>query len=615
VIHALSLTAGQRVVTIHSNTPGVTDWATRYFGQYWSTSPLAGSAAVPGPVVTVMDGDHRAPVAVSPHTQHAVFAREPIGYTRHPDGTVTAHTLSEPLLAFHYVPTEAHLRISSPQALRTAASPDRPTRLATAATRFAREMMRARLIADGWVLLHASAVVFPGGHTLLTLGDSGAGKTTTALTLASAGAALLANDCCFARPNAEGNLDLLPWPAASAVGLGLLHALTFTDSARSHLQAGQPPHPTQDQRVTDALTAGRAGAVMSASGRELKAHIWPEQLTRWFGLSLATTGTAAGVLLPHVTSSPGVPAHVNDDRPSDVTTRVFVASEEERYPDLFGFTEGSNTGSATARTKVLQHLNRLPRRAVDLSHDQAANTRLLTALTTSLVDVGDRLESGGRPKRQQPAPPAAPSPGPSQRGADGRDDPGPGSPDGAHVSARLNAEPPFAPAFRVGALPMAEPGTPAIRTSAKAVIVHDGRVLLQKANWDGRDVHFLPGGGQNPGEPLDRTAVREVLEETGLTVRVERLLWLREYIGLNHESATEADTHRVEAIFLCTPISDPNRLGGHLHDDLQTGLEWLPLDKAADPTTDLLPSAVRELLPQLTSDTPHPGDPYLGDTA
>lgn len=406
-MNALSLTAGQRVVTIHSNTPGVTDWATRYFGRYWKASPPEGSTAVTGPVVTVMDGDHRAPVAGS-HTQHAVFAREPIGYTRHPDGTVSAHTLSDPPLAFHYAPAEQHLRISSQQALQTAASPGRPTRLATAATRFAREMMRARLIADGWVLLHASAAVFPGGRTLLALGDSGAGKTTTALTLASAGAALLANDCCFTRPNTDGTLDLLPWPAAAAVGLGLLHALAFTESARSHLQADEPPHPTQDQRVTDALTAGQAGALMSASGRELKAHIWPEQLTRWFGLSLATTGTATGVLLPRVASSPAAPAHTDNGRTSEVTTSVFLTSDEERYPDIFGFTDGNNVGTPAARTEVLQHLNRLPRKAIDLSHNQASNTRLLTALTASLIDAGHgRLDGVSRPERQ-PGSPAVP---------------------------------------------------------------------------------------------------------------------------------------------------------------------------------------------------------------
>ncbi|MGW3932486.1 hypothetical protein ACWECC_30955, partial [Streptomyces microflavus] len=371
--HALSLAAGLQIVTICSNTPGVTAWAAKYFGRYWEASPTTGSSTAPGPVVTVQDGDHLAPLAI-PHLQHAVFAREPIGYTHHPDRTVSAHTLSDPVLAFHYTPAEQQLRISSRHVLQTAASPGRPTQLATAATRFAREMMRARLIADGWVLLHASAAVFPGGHAMLTLGDSGAGKTTTALTLASSGGALLANDCCFARPNTDGTLSLLPWPAAAAIGLGLLHALTFTESARSHLQSGEPPHPTQDQRVTDALTAGYTGALVPSSGRELKAHIWPDQLTRWFGLSLATTGTAAAILLPRVTPSPGAPGHANEDRHPEVTSSVFVTSDEERYPDLFGFTEGSNAGTPRARAEVLEHLNRLPRQAIDLSHDQAANT-------------------------------------------------------------------------------------------------------------------------------------------------------------------------------------------------------------------------------------------------
>ncbi|MFF4934555.1 hypothetical protein ACFY2H_37600 [Streptomyces griseofuscus] len=390
-MHTLSLTAGQQAVTIRSNTSGVTDWAATYFGHYWNASPTRDTIAGHCPVVTVIDGDHQAPTAMA-HTHHAVFAREPIGYTPHLDNTVTAHTLTDPVIAFRYSPDEQHLQISSRQPLQPTARPGRPTRLATATTRFAREMMRARLIAAGWVLLHASAAVLPGGHTLLTLGDSGAGKTTTALTLASTGAELLANDCCFARPNTSGSLDLLPWPAAAAVGLGLLHALLLADSARAHLLTGELPHPTQDQRVTDALTTGHTGALTSASGRELKAHIWPAQLTRWFGLPLATMGTAAGILLPRIVSSPSAPARVNGDRSAEVTTSVFVTSDEERYPDLFGFTDGHNAGTPKARREVLQRLNRLPRRAVDLSYDQAANTRLLLALAASL-QADDRFRS------------------------------------------------------------------------------------------------------------------------------------------------------------------------------------------------------------------------------
>ncbi|MFF6780177.1 NUDIX domain-containing protein [Streptomyces sp. NPDC012510] len=62
-----------------------------------------------------------------------------------------------------------------------------------------------------------------------------------------------------------------------------------------------------------------------------------------------------------------------------------------------------------------------------------------------------------------------------------------------------------------------------------AVIVHDrdaGRVVLlqrgenarfARGRWD------LPVGKREPGEPITRTAVRELYEETGLTVKPEAL--------------------------------------------------------------------------------------------
>jgi hypothetical protein len=245
--------------------------------------------------------------------------------------------------------------------------------------------MRAQLIADGWVLLHASATVLPNGTALLALGDSGAGKTTTALTLAADGCALLANDCCFARVNTAGELDLLPWPSAAAIGLGLLEALAWTGIAGAHLADGESPHPTQHQRVTEALIAGRASPMRTQAGRELKAHVWPEQLSRWFHLTQAPTAVAAAVLLPRVDPAAGAVPRINLERGTEITPSVFVTSDgAERYPDLFGLTGGSGSGHAAARTAVIAHLSTLPRYAVDLSHNHAANTGFLRTLTPHL---------------------------------------------------------------------------------------------------------------------------------------------------------------------------------------------------------------------------------------
>jgi hypothetical protein len=40
------------------------------------------------------------------------------------------------------------------------------------------------------------------------------------------------------------------------------------------------------------------------------------------------------------------------------------------------------------------------------------------------------------------------------------------------------------------------------RTAAKAVVIRQGRVLLQRADRDGRTAASCVGGGQTPGEPL-----------------------------------------------------------------------------------------------------------------
>jgi ADP-ribose pyrophosphatase YjhB (NUDIX family) len=48
----------------------------------------------------------------------------------------------------------------------------------------------------------------------------------------------------------------------------------------------------------------------------------------------------------------------------------------------------------------------------------------------------------------------------------------------------------------------------------------DDRLLLIRNDW--ADGWLLPGGGVEPGEDWERAAVREVREETGVTVAVDR---------------------------------------------------------------------------------------------
>ncbi|MES4906161.1 MULTISPECIES: hypothetical protein [unclassified Streptomyces] len=176
--------------------------------------------------------------------------------------------------------------------------------LALAAARIAREMIRASPLRDGWTLLHASAVVCDD-RALLAFGSKGAGKTTTALLLASRDALLLANDRVFVKVVGD-ELRVLPWPSAAAIGLGLLDALGLYDVVRDRLQAGEQLHPTQHQDVTDALRR-REPLGEPGGKREMKVQVFPDQFATWFGMELATGGHAAALLFPRIDPASSVP--------------------------------------------------------------------------------------------------------------------------------------------------------------------------------------------------------------------------------------------------------------------------------------------------------------------
>ena len=58
-------------------------------------------------------------------------------------------------------------------------------------------------------------------------------------------------------------------------------------------------------------------------------------------------------------------------------------------------------------------------------------------------------------------------------------------------------------------------------------------------------------------------------------------------------------------------VDDSEQLGGACQDDLQTGLEWVPLEKVGQ--LDLLPEVLRPLIQTLAVGLSEPA--YLGDTA
>lgn len=134
-----------------------------------------------------------------------------------------------------------------------------------------------------------------------------------------------------------------------------------------------------------------------------------------------------------------------------------------------------------------------------------------------------------------------------------------------------------------------------IRTAARAVIIHDGKLLLVKMQ-DRRGVFYiLPGGGQRPGETLEQAVERECQEETGCQVEVGKLLYIREYIGKNHTfSKSHRRFHQLEAVFEARITSRDNFGTGSENDKKQIGLSWIPVTEL--PHIEFYPKHVRDII-------------------
>ncbi len=75
------------------------------------------------------------------------------------------------------------------------------------------------------------------------------------------------------------------------------------------------------------------------------------------------------------------------------------------------------------------------------------------------------------------------------------------------------------------------PGHTIPTTRVSVIVIQDERILLVKHRKGNRQYWVLPGGRLEYGETFFECAVREIKEETGLDVEVERFVFLSEAIA------------------------------------------------------------------------------------
>lgn len=150
----------------------------------------------------------------------------------------------------------------------------------------------------------------------------------------------------------------------------------------------------------------------------------------------------------------------------------------------------------------------------------------------------------------------------------------------------------------------------AIRCAAKALIVQDGRLLLNRCRRANGDVYYdLPGGGQHLFESMEDAVRREVREETGMDVRILRFAALAEEIytnGLLRQKYPDY-AHRMMHIFLAEPdgekCSQPSEKDWGMEESI-----WIPVEEVEN-LPEVRPTAIQNRIREiLDADAPV----YLG---
>jgi ADP-ribose pyrophosphatase YjhB (NUDIX family) len=111
-----------------------------------------------------------------------------------------------------------------------------------------------------------------------------------------------------------------------------------------------------------------------------------------------------------------------------------------------------------------------------------------------------------------------------------------------------------------------------------AVFNERGEILLQKRSDNG--FWSMPGGAVDPGESVEQGAIREVLEETGLDVRVVRLVGVysdpRNYMITQYPGGDIV--HNVSLCFVCERVSGTLQIS---HESTDIG--YFPLEALPEP--------------------------------
>ncbi|MBT3395192.1 NUDIX hydrolase [archaeon] len=131
-----------------------------------------------------------------------------------------------------------------------------------------------------------------------------------------------------------------------------------------------------------------------------------------------------------------------------------------------------------------------------------------------------------------------------------------------------------------------------IRTAT--IVIKDNRLLLVNSKYSDGDYYLFPGGGLESNETIEEGAIRETLEETGVEIKIEKLIHINEFIYSN-----DWNKRSLTIFFLAKPISiRKNNLtddGGKIKQ-----VEWVDISKLDE--IDIRPRILADILMKAKGD-------------
>ena len=135
------------------------------------------------------------------------------------------------------------------------------------------------------------------------------------------------------------------------------------------------------------------------------------------------------------------------------------------------------------------------------------------------------------------------------------------------------------------------------RLRGVGIVIKDGKVLM--VHDEKRKYYYAIGGAVHVGEKTSEAAVREVYEESGLKVEIDRLLLVQE----NFFEMEDGLHHEVAFYYLMKDIGNQKLSGDRVLDFEDEGLEWLSICDLAE--YKVYPQIYNDILKDIPNEVVH----------